>query len=42
MAGGLTVGTPSLCRRRAVNCCPQTLGFHSPVVCSGHHTEIDC
>jgi len=41
MAGGLTVGTPSLCRRRAVNYCPQTVGFHGPVVFSGHHTEVD-
>lgn len=42
MAGGLTVGTPSLCRRRAVNYCSQTSDFHSPVVCSGHHIELDC
>ena len=42
MAGGLTVGIPSLCRRRAVNFCPHTLGFHSPVVCSGHHTKLGC
>jgi len=37
MAGGLTVGT-LLCAGE----CSQTLGFHSPVVCSGHHTELDC